>query len=82
MLGDLYYDLVGEIKNIGSEEVSFVKIIATFYDKDDIVIGTDFTYTDPSDLSVGEKAPYDLSISDTDMDLEQIAKATYKLEWD
>lgn len=82
LLGDLYYDLVGEIKNIGSEEVNYVKIIATFYDKDDIVIGTDYTFTEPSDLSVGEKAPYDLSISDTDLDVGEIAKAIYKLEWD
>ena len=74
-------DLVGEIKNRG-EDVSYVKIIATLYDKDDIVIGTDYTYTDPSDLRSGQRAPYDISLSDSDVDVDKIAKATYSLEWD
>ena len=82
ILGDLYYDLVGEIKNRGEEDVSYVKIIATLYDKDDIVIGTDYTYTDPSDLRSGQRAPYDISLSDSDVDVDKIAKATYSLEWD
>jgi len=82
LLGDLYYDSIGEIENRGEEDVSFVKIIATFYDKDDIVIGTDYTYTDPSDLRPGQKAPYDISISDSDVDVNEIARASYTLEWD
>ena len=50
---DPIYKLVGEIKNKGDEEVTFVKIIGTFYDKDGIVIGTDYTYTDPTDIKPG-----------------------------
>ena len=60
-------------------DVSYVKIIATFYDKDDIVIGTDYTYTDPSDLRSGQEAPYDISVSDSDVN--EIAKAIYSLQW-
>ena len=77
------YKIVGEIKNKGDEEVTFVKIIGTFYDKDDIVIGTDYTYTDPSDIKPGRTAPFSMTIGFGDsIDVKDIAKATYSLEWE
>jgi len=77
------YKIVGEIKNKGDEEVTFVKIIGTFYDKDDIVIGTDYTYTDPHDIKPGRAAPYSMTIGFGDsIDVKDIAKATYSLEWE
>jgi DNA-binding beta-propeller fold protein YncE len=77
------YKLVGEIKNRSDEDVSFVKIIGTFYDKDGIVIGTDYTYTDPSDIKSGRTAPYSLTIGFGDsIDVKDIAEATYSLEWE
>lgn len=80
---DTIYDIVGEIKNTSDEEVTFVKIIATFYDDNGIVIGTDFTYTDPSDIRPGRTAPYTLSIGFGDsIDVNDIAEAKYHLEWD
>ena len=82
LLGDLYYTLVGEIKNISDEDVSYVKITATFYDDNDIVIGTDYSYAQPDDLDPGQKAPYDLYISDSNLDVKEIAKAVYSLEWE
>ncbi len=80
---DPIYKLVGEIKNNGDEDVSFVKIIGTFYDKDGIVIGTDFTYTDPTDIKAGRTAPYSLTLGFGDsINIKDIGSATYNLEWD
>jgi hypothetical protein len=80
---DPIYELVGEIKNRSDEEVTYVKIIATFYDDKGIVIGTDYTYTDPSDLNPGRTAPYSLTIGFGDtIDINDIAEAKYHLEWD
>ena len=82
IFGDTTYDLVGEIKNKSDEEVTFVKITGTFYDDKGIVIGTDFTYTDPSDLKPGRTAPYTLSLGFGDsIDVNEIAEAKYNLEW-
>ncbi len=83
ILDDTTYKMVGEIKNKSDEDVSFVKIIVTFYDKNGIVIGTDYTYTDPSDINSGRTAPYSLSVGFGDsIDVNDIAEAKYHLEWD
>ena len=80
---DPIYKLVGEIKNKSDEEVTFVKIVATFYDDNGIVIGTDYTYTDPTDINPGRTAPYSLTIGFGDsIDVNDIAEAKYHLEWD
>jgi hypothetical protein len=36
-------------------------IISTFYDKNNTVIGTDYTFTDISILKPGQKAPFEIS---------------------
>ena len=80
---DPIYELVGEVKNKSDEDVTFVNIIGTFYDRDGIVIGTKSTYTDPSDIKPGRTAPYSLTIGFGDsIDINDIGSATYSLEWD
>jgi len=74
--------MVGEIKNNSDEEVTFVQITATFYDENGIVIGTSYTYTDPTDINPGRTAPYSLSIGFGDsIDVNDVAEAKYHLEW-
>ncbi|MDI6690478.1 MAG: FxLYD domain-containing protein [Candidatus Bathyarchaeota archaeon] len=52
--------VVGEIKNIATGNATYVKVIATFYNSTGHVVATDFTYSDPSDISPGQKAPFDV----------------------
>ena len=76
------YKLVGEIKNKGDEEIRFVKLTATFYDNNGIVIGTDFEYARPHDILPGQTAPYEFTIGLSDsIDVNDIAKAKYDLDW-
>lgn len=56
-----YYTIVGEVKNYLNVNVQYVKIVATFYDSQDTVIGTDFTYTELDTLKPGQKSPFELS---------------------
>lgn len=77
------YKLVGEIKNKGDVEVRFVKITATFYDNDGIVIGTDHTYARPHDILPGQTAPYEFTIGSSDsINVNDIAKGKYNLDWE
>jgi len=54
----------GEVKNFGSTCVASVKVIATFYDSQGRVIGSDFDYTDPDRLDPGQAAPFNILWSD------------------
>ena len=56
-----YHKIVGEVENNGTRASSYVKVVCTYYDAKEEVIGTDSTYTDPSDIDVGDRAPFELS---------------------
>ena len=44
--------------------MNYVKIVATLYDKDGKVLGTDFTYTDIDVLRPAEKSPFEIILTD------------------
>ena len=50
--------IVGEVLNQAPVTAKFVKIIATFYNANGQVIGTDFTYADPSESSTQPKSSF------------------------
>ena len=47
--------IVGEVLNQAPVTAKFVKIIATFYNANGQVIGTDFAYANPSDLAPNQR---------------------------
>jgi hypothetical protein len=55
-----YFHVVGEVENNTPNTAQFVQITGNFYDINDAVVGTQFTYTNPSDISSGATAPFDL----------------------
>lgn len=69
-VGDSYYDsinsahVVGEVINNNPSVSKFTKVSGTFYDAQNKVVATGFTYTDPTDLEAGQSAPFDMIISD------------------
>jgi hypothetical protein len=69
-LGHLH--VIGEVENNSPIIAEFVKIIGTFYDDNGNVVGTSSTYADPTDIGSGEKAPFDLIISDSTIPVDQI----------
>ena len=56
-----YFHIVGEVQNKGYTNVQYVEIVATYYDQQQNVIGTDFTYSELDILVPGQKSPFDLS---------------------
>lgn len=69
-MGDNYYDslgyahVLGEVTNQGSETTQYAKVSGTFYNDQNRVVGTGFTFTEPSDLQPGQSAPFDLLLTD------------------
>lgn len=74
-------EIVGEVENNGTEPVEFVQVTANFYDGNGGIVGTESTYSDPSDLGPGMKAPfkiYLLSGSPT----EDSATYEFTIQWE
>jgi hypothetical protein len=69
--------IVGEVINQGRRTANAVKVIATLYGSDGKVVGTDFTFTQPSSIDPGNKAPFEI------IWLESIpwSRYTMQLEW-
>jgi len=72
------FNIAGEINNNGTRDVDFAKVSATLYNADGNVIGSDFTYTDPSTIPAGDKAPFQFRI--TDFNVRDVGEnETYKV---
>ena len=56
-----YHKIIGEVKNNGVRASSYVKVVSTYYNAKGEVIGTEFTFTDPSEIAAGDSAPFEIS---------------------
>jgi hypothetical protein len=61
------FNIVGEVLNTSDETKEYVKLSVTLYDSNNKVIGTDFTFTDPSDIFPQDSAPFSVLITDSDV---------------
>jgi hypothetical protein len=66
------YHVVGEVQNNAPTNARFLKVTGTFYDSNNQVVGTEFTFTSPSDIGPGEKAPFDLILNSASIPTSQI----------
>ncbi|MFY9965642.1 MAG: FxLYD domain-containing protein [Nitrososphaeraceae archaeon] len=76
-----YLHVVGEVENGLSRSIDFVKVTGTFYDVNNNVIGTDFIFTDPDTLEVGETAPFDLTFYTEAIDPSEVATYKIRVSW-
>ena len=78
-IGNLH--IVGEVINESFQPLRFVQIIATFYDSNNGVIGTDFTFTSPSTIQPGQRAPFDMIISEGSIPTQLLAYYTLSVDY-
>jgi hypothetical protein len=69
--GDLH--IVGEVFNESFQTLRFVDVIATFYDANNRIIGTDFDFTNPSAIQPGQRAPFDIVVSEGSIPISLMA---------
>ena len=55
-----FHEIVGEVKNKGMTDAKSVRVIVTYYDISDDVIGIASSYTTPSDIASGATAPFEI----------------------
>ncbi len=59
-----YLHVIGIVQNDGTENLKYVKVSATFYDKNNNVVGSNFTYTYINILVPQQKSPFNVFISE------------------
>jgi len=67
-----FMHVVGEVQNNSPTNAQFVQITGTFYDNNNQVVGTEFTYTHPSDIGAGDKAPFEIILTSTSVPVSEI----------
>ena len=76
-----FLHVVGEIENNTPANIEYVKVTGTFYDSNNQVVATDFTYSNPRDIGSGQKAPFQLLLTSASIPISQIdhynLQATY-----
>ncbi|MGB7663519.1 MAG: FxLYD domain-containing protein [Nitrososphaeraceae archaeon] len=73
--------IVGEVLNQAPVVAKSVRIMATLYNQYGQVIGTDFTYTDPSDLSPGQWAPFNIIVQEDSAPMYQMTNYALSIDW-
>ena len=73
--------IVGEVLNQAPVVAKSVRIMATLYNQYGQVIGTDFTYTDPSDLSPGQWAPFNITVQEDSAPMYQMTNYALNIDW-
>lgn len=67
-----HFHVIGEVKNNTPSIAQFVQVTGTFYDGNNKVVGTQFTYTNPSNIDGGEKAPFEITLLSASVPISQI----------
>jgi hypothetical protein len=67
-----YFHVVGEVMNNTPTVAQFVQVSGTFYDSNNQVVDTQFTFTNPSDIGAGQKAPFDLTLLSASIPVSQV----------
>jgi len=67
-----FLHVVGEVQNNTPNSIQLVKITSTYYGSNNQVVATDFTYTDPSGISAGDKAPFELILTSASIPISEI----------
>jgi hypothetical protein len=55
-----YFHVVGKVENNTPKPAQLVQVTGAFYDINNALVGSQFTHTNPSDISSGAMAPFDL----------------------
>jgi hypothetical protein len=65
-----WYNVVGEVKNVADGALEFIQITATFYDVNNVVVGTRFSYAYIEVLEAGRKSPFTITLGDAGQSAE------------
>jgi hypothetical protein len=73
-------NIVGEVENNGTATADFVQITASFYDLNGQIVGSEFTYADPSSIEPGSRSPFEIFITSEAIQ-DETERYEFTLQW-
>jgi hypothetical protein len=74
--------VVGELRNNLPSTAVFVTIVGSFYDVQNEVVATQFTYAKPADMESGQKATFELIVTTSSVPISLIDHYTLQLNYE
>jgi hypothetical protein len=76
-----FIHIAGEVKNNGTQAVSLVDVISSFYDKNNLLLNSIEAYAIPYTLEPGQTAPFSLDVGPPAAPINEIDHVKYHLTW-
>lgn len=76
-----FIHIAGEVKNNGTQAVSLVDVISSFYDKNNLLLDSIEAYAIPYTLEPGQSAPFSLDVGPPAVPIDEIDHVKYHLTW-
>jgi hypothetical protein len=76
-----FIHIAGEVKNNGTQAVSLVDVISSFYDKNNLLLNSIEAYAIPYTLEPGQSAPFSLDVGPPATPINEIDHVKYHLTW-
>jgi hypothetical protein len=76
-----FIHIAGEVKNNGTQAVSLVDVISSFYDKNNLLLDSIEAYAIPYTLEPGQSAPFSLDVGPPAAPINEIDHVKYHLTW-
>ena len=73
-------EIVGEVMNNGTYTAEYVKVSASFYDQSGGIIGSEFTYAEPSTIRPGDRAAFTMYISSEAIE-DNTERYEFTIQW-
>jgi hypothetical protein len=73
-------EIFGEVLNNGSNTAEYVKVSASFYDQSGAIIGSEFTYAEPSTIRPGDRAAFTMYISSEAIE-DDTERYEFTIQW-
>jgi hypothetical protein len=74
--------VVGEVRNNLPSTAVFVTIVGNFYDAQNEVVATQFTYAKPANIESGQKATFELIVTTSSVPISLIDHYTLQLNYE
>jgi DNA-binding beta-propeller fold protein YncE len=74
--------IIGQIKNIGNQTLSSVKVLASFYEQSGKFVGTEFAFTEPEVIIPNNASNFDIKIAPNDPKIQGANVYIITIAWE